>query len=155
MRSVQVIYFCLPFPLSVLWYSFGSKSVEWFCNGIVLLCLGSTSPKQMHDSPIQWHSGQHNCDYSPQSSAQLLWNSKKFLDTVIYLFTVGVEQVNTTQSTWIKMWCVNGGACRRKAITDLHFKKDISGKNEPTRSCFIIFEIAWDHFLITVLQKLK
>jgi hypothetical protein len=60
---------------------------------------------------------------------------------VFCLFTVGVEQVNTLQTALIKMQCVNGGVCRGKVISDLHFKSYF-GKKKPPGVASLHLEIA-------------
>jgi hypothetical protein len=48
---------------------------------------------------------------------------------VFCFFTVGVQQVNTSQTAWIKMGCVNGGVFRGMVMSDLHLL--FLGKKEP------------------------
>jgi hypothetical protein len=57
--------------------------------------------------------------------------------TLFCLFTVGVQQLNTSQTAWIKMGYVNGGVFRGKVISDLHLL--FWGGEKNTQCCFIIF----------------
>jgi hypothetical protein len=73
----------------------------------------------------------------------------KFVDTGFYSFTVGMQQVNASLTAWSKIQCVNGGVCRGKVISELHFKSYFRRKKRPPGVASLYLEIAWDHFLIT------
>jgi hypothetical protein len=78
------------------------------------------------------------------TNSKLQWN---VLTLVFCLFTVGVQQVNTSETMWIKMGYAIGGIFRGKVMSDLHLL--FWEKKEPPGVALLYLEIAWDHFLIT------